>query len=232
MEQNQFPVAPHFLTPLPSRRHLLRGLAGAGLAVGAARLPIDSGAKKRKPKRRKGLCRKNGTPCKSPGKSCQKRYCRDAAFTIEAIWTETANHDAFLWVPSENEATGPGPYVHHPCTQTTSRCDEAFPFACGSGDVSTTGAEVTTIFRLLPGSYEFWIEIDDLAQEGAVAVVLRNGYGRIVRRWSSPANATQSRQSWHVFDIDGRLGLVTAIDELIDKRIFTVKDPSTNVCPS
>lgn len=39
MDQQRFHAVTRLMTTLPSRRHLLRGLAGAGLGLGIARLP-------------------------------------------------------------------------------------------------------------------------------------------------------------------------------------------------
>lgn len=235
MKHDHPPAVPRPLTRLPSRREVLHGLTGAGLALGLARLPIAAAAKKRRPNRRKGLCQADGSPCKRAGRSCQKRFCLNAPFTIEATWTatQTADHAAFLFVPAEDATTAPAPYVNEGCNPNTSTCEEAYPFACVSQDARGPGDEITTIHQLLPGRYEYWIGLDLASPAGEVAVVLRDATGRVVRQWASPANpATGSALSWHVFDVDGRHGRVASIDEPIaGGPPQQVNAPSTDVCP-
>ena len=233
MDQHRFETLTRSLTSVPSRRALLRSFAGAGFGWGVARLPDLAEAKKRKrkSKSREGLCRQDGSPCRKPGKQCKKGYCLRAPFTIEAQWTQTDDHATFLFVPPEDGATGPAPYIDDYCNPIDSSCDgDAYPFACVNQNVKTTGAEVTTISHLLPGKYEYWMGLDLEAAAGAVSVVLKDDSGRVVRQWASPAR-TQTGQSWHVFDIDGRHGRVTSIDEQIDGGPpQQVNEPSTNVC--
>jgi hypothetical protein len=123
------------------------------------------------------------------------------------------------------------------CNPETSRCAEAYPFACVDDD-AIIGAEVTTIHRLLPGMYEYWIELESRPSnpDGEVTVTLKDKRGRVERRWTRrPDPTVVAGQGWHVFDIDGRSGRVTAIDEApADPRIDLpddAHDPNTNVCP-
>ena len=51
---------------------------------------------------------------------------------------------------------------------------------------------------------------------------------RVVRQWANPAR----QMSWHVFDVDGRDGHVTAIDALINEALpGGAHDLNTHVCP-
>jgi hypothetical protein len=55
--------------------------------------------------------------------------------------------------------------------------------------------------------------------------------GRIVRQFENPATGN-SEEGWHVFDIDGKTGAITSIDELIGGGVPEgAHDPSTEVCP-
>jgi hypothetical protein len=228
MDQQQFPVVSRRLTRLPSRRDVLRGLARAGLALGVARWPEVAEAKKRKPKRRTGLCRKNGSACAKPGKTCQQRYCLNAPFTIEANWPEQAGNAIVLFMPPENATTGPAPYIHDGCKPDEFDCEGTYPFACVDGDDDTAGPKVTMIHRRLPGTYEYWIELGDSAAAGEATVALKDSDGRVVRRWAN----TATQGSWHVFDVDGRDGRVTATDESIPAALpGGAHDPNTHVCP-
>jgi hypothetical protein len=157
----------------------------------------------------------------------------NAPFTIEAIWTEsTADHDTVLFVPQENEATGPFPFIHHGCNPDDG-CAATYPFACVSRDAQGPGNEITTVHELLPGTYEYWIELYTTTPASELTIVLKDSGGRVMRRWQNPANPVNKQVGWHVFDVDGRHGRVTAIDELIDEALERgAHDPNTNVCPS
>jgi hypothetical protein len=92
VNQNRFGAIARALISKPSRRHLLRGLAGAGLGLGAVRLPSTADAKKkRKHKKRRPKAKPNeygclevGNPCKNADQCCSgictgkkgKRTCR------------------------------------------------------------------------------------------------------------------------------------------------------------
>jgi hypothetical protein len=67
----------------------------------------------------------------------------------------------------------------------------------------------------------------------AVTIFLKAANGRIVRQWASPANAsTQIQAAWHVFDVDGRHGRDTAMDDLLaDRTLSNVHVPDIDVCP-
>jgi hypothetical protein len=89
---------------------------------------------------------------------------------------------------------------------------------------------VTTIHKLLPGTYEYWIQLHDSTAAGAVTIVLRSG-GRVVQQWTNPANMSGSEQSWHIFDVDGARGSVTSVDQLINQNLpRAAVDPFTFVC--
>ena len=251
MDQHRFEALIRAWRGVPSRRHLLRGLAGAGFGLGVARLPAGGEAKRRntikskntgqgkgKPRlsARKGqsLCKRNGAKCTTSGKNCKKRFCLNAPFTIEANWTKTADHDTYLFVPAENETTGPSPFIHHACTPDTSKCEEEYPFACVNKDEQQSGSEITTIHQLLPGTYEYWVELATTTPAGELTIVLKDNDGRVVRQWTNPANDSATIDvGWHVFDVNGNNGRVTSIDELNEPGYLpdAAHDPNTNVCP-
>jgi hypothetical protein len=210
--------------------------------LGAARLGDGAVAKhRRKRKKQRGLCRPDGSACRKPGTSCSKSYCLRAPFTIEASWTQSsaiADTDTFLFVPPQNQTTGPAPFILPDCFPNTTRCEEAYPFACINTDIATTGTEITTIHQLLPGRYEYWLELGNPTAADEVTVVLKDAAGRVVQQWMSPANPLTQKVGWHVFDVDGRQGRVTSIDERLRDDATTTylpygaHDPFTNVCPT
>jgi hypothetical protein len=79
VDQNHFERLTKALIAIPSRRDVLRGLSGLGLALGVARLPVVVDAKKRKHKKKKKDkkakpnafgCLEVGDPCKSADQCC------------------------------------------------------------------------------------------------------------------------------------------------------------------
>ncbi len=78
MDQNRFDAVTRTISSLPSRRDLLRGLAGAGLGLGIARLPELVEAKKKRKKRKKVKkpqpnqfgCLEVGDACSSEADCC------------------------------------------------------------------------------------------------------------------------------------------------------------------
>lgn len=232
MDQHQFVTVARSLTGLPSRRHLLHGLAGAGLVLGVARWPEAAEAKKkRRPKRRTGLCRKNGSACARPGKTCQQRYCLNAPFTIEASWPEQAGNAIVLFLPPQNATTGPAPYIHDGCKPDEYDCEGTYPFACLDGDAQSAGDEITTIHRLLPGRYEYWVDLYAPSPAGVVTVAIEAANGRDVRAWTNPSTAALDSSAWRVFDVDGGDGRVIPVDALAEGPMpDAAHDPSTSLC--
>jgi hypothetical protein len=212
------------------------GLATGGAAAALLGLSDRDGAvaknKKKKKKKCKNCCRQDASLCTKKSAKCKAGFCLNAPFTIEANWIIDADHDAVLFVPPENETTGPFPFIFFDCTAADSTCETGYPFACMSGDVTTSGSEIATIFQLLPGKYEYFNELD-VALAGELTIVLKDNGGRVVRQWTNPANSDNDH-GWHVFDIDGKTGAITSIDELlIDGGVPEgAHDPSTDVCPS
>ena len=68
MDRINFSVLTHTLADLPSRRDVLRGLVGAGVGFGTARLPPPVEAKK---KRKPGKPKPNAFGCLNVGDFCQ-----------------------------------------------------------------------------------------------------------------------------------------------------------------
>ena len=74
MDQHRLDSLTHSLTSVPSRRDVLRGLAGAGLAVAVVAGGSPQAAARKKRKRRKGKqprVRRNAFGCVDVGKYCQ-----------------------------------------------------------------------------------------------------------------------------------------------------------------
>jgi hypothetical protein len=232
MDQHRVAIVVRLLSAVPSRRDLLRGLAGTGLGWGAAWLAAG-GEAKRKGKPKPSLCKRDGTRCRREGNGCKAKFCLTAPFTIEARWAIDNDHDTFLYLPPQNASTGPAPYINHYCNSTETTCPnrDTYPFACLNQDERFDGSEITMISKLLEGRYEYWFELQEHTAAGDVTVLLRDRDGRLVRKWSSPFNPSHEDESWHVFDIDGKHGSVTAIDKLIDGEGYDVHGPSTDVCP-
>lgn len=216
-----------------SRRALLGGLA-AGLATSTEpRLGGEIEARKRRKKKRRKpqtstgpLCTVLGEACTDPGSNCQERFCLQAPFTIAATWQSQINHDTWLFVPPQDGTTGPSPQIDYDCNQTRTRCEQAYPFACVNRDASGPGDEVTTIYDLLPGAYEYWIYLG-IVPAGDLTVTLTDRGGRVVRSWTSPAVASSLEGFWHVFDVDGTTGRVRSVDAPPAR----FRTPVTNVCP-
>lgn len=73
MDENRFAVLTRSLVSVPSRRDVLRGLAGAALGLGLGRLPDAADAKKKgkgKPRKSK-LGKPNGFGCLNVGATCK-----------------------------------------------------------------------------------------------------------------------------------------------------------------
>jgi hypothetical protein len=73
MHQHHSPALTRFLTSIPSRRDILRGLAGAGLGLGSLGLQNAGEAKKkgkRKPKKKPKKPKPNAFGCLDVGKPC------------------------------------------------------------------------------------------------------------------------------------------------------------------
>lgn len=71
MEQHRLAVVSHSLTRLPARREVLRGLAGAGLALGLARFTGGADAKKKRRKKRPKSPKPNAFGCLEVGDTCR-----------------------------------------------------------------------------------------------------------------------------------------------------------------
>lgn len=96
-----------------------------------------------------------------------------------------------------------------------------------------TGSAVATVRKLLPGAHEYWFYVIDHSPAGAVTVTLSDAGGQVRSIWSSPANANGFFLNWHVFDVDGATGVVTAVDHTNQLGLLGgARDPNTNVCPT
>lgn len=212
-----------------TRRRFAAAAGGLSALIGLG-LSESGTAKKRKKKKPKNLCRPDGASCRKKGKQCQNRFCLQAPFTIEATWTSAFSHDAYLTVPKENASTRPGPYLNFACNEGNSNCEAKYPFACISEEQTAPGDGVTTVYKLLPGAYEYWVQIHADTERELVTIVLRDKGGRVVREWTNP-DVSGSERGWHVFDIDGQRGSFRSIDELADQSLpKAAVDPFTFVC--
>jgi hypothetical protein len=113
MNQNRFGVLARALIGVPSRRHLLRGLAGAGLGWGVARLPDATEAKKkRKKKHRKKRHKGNDGPtCGKAGSPPVRGKCCAGAVAVDGVCRSCdvcASGCAFSSVQAAIEASAPG----------------------------------------------------------------------------------------------------------------------------
>jgi hypothetical protein len=219
------------LSGLPSRRQLLGGVVATAFGLGVPDL-ADGKKKRRKKgkKKRKG----RGGRGQTPGDVCRTELCLSAPFTIEAFGAQLGDDVTYLFVPPQDATTGPAPYIEYVCSQADHPCEQEYPFACINRVLIGVGGEVTTIFRLLPGRYEYWLQVPSATPAGALTVILRGNDGRILRQWTSPAPVSQGRFGWHVFDIDGANGRVIDVDAAIDGNNLPddAHDPQTYVCPS
>jgi hypothetical protein len=211
-------------------RVLVSGIGSlAAASLGGTALP-DAAAAKR-------LCRKNGSRCKQKGKGCKAKFCRPEAaglrtpFTIEARWGGDASfdHDSYFLVPNAEGNTDPFPFVGYWCRTGQTACDsDVYPYVCVDDDI---GEEVVTVRRLLPGVYEYWLEVEPGGSED-VTVLLRNADGRVLRSWAMPPNpfSTPEENGWHVFDLDGSTGHITTVDQFFAKRPPGLFTDLTDVC--
>jgi hypothetical protein len=190
----------------------------------------NKGGKKKKKGQQQPRCMINGRLCDRTEKQCQSQLCLHTPFTIEASWTSTGDQDAYLIVPAQDASTGPDPYLNFACNSGNSQCKTAYPYSCIDEDQTGPGDGVTTVHKLLPGRYEYWIQLHDGTAAGAVTIVLHSD-GRVVQQWTNPANMSGSEQGWHVFDVDGARGSVTTTDQLINRNLpRAAVDPFTFVC--
>jgi hypothetical protein len=227
MDGSQFDA--HVQSLLGSRRSLVSGalaIAAAGLGVSLA----EAKKKKRKHKRHK----RRGGGGQTPGNPCRTDLCLSAPLTIEAFGAQPVDNVTYLFVPPRDAATGPAPCIEFSCHHAGHPCEREYPFACVDPVLIGVGSEVTTISRLLPGRYEYWIEVPSETPAGGLTVIMDDTDGREVRQWTNPAPASPGRFSWHVFDIDGANGRVIDIDEAIDGNNLPddAHDPHTDVCPT
>jgi hypothetical protein len=83
MNQNRFAAVTRALISVPSRRHLLRGLAGAGFGLSLVRLPHAAAAKKKRKRKKKAKkatpnsfgCLNVGQPCQGDSAQCCSGIC-------------------------------------------------------------------------------------------------------------------------------------------------------------
>jgi hypothetical protein len=209
-------------------------LAMVGLAGGAQRSGIAK-RKKRRKKRCATCCRPGGSTCRKGTKACKPKFCLGAPVTIEAAWSKPGtDHETYLFVPNAAGASLDAPHISDICNPDRSACEEdRYPYACVNRNADGPGGEVTTIRRLLPGTYEYWISVYTDSPAGDLAVTLRDQNGRIVRTWVAPPTGSIDELSWHVFDLDGSTGRVTSLDRAIGtgNLPFDAHDPAVRVCP-
>jgi hypothetical protein len=210
-----------------SLRHGATRRGALGVLAGTVGLGLQAAPAKKRKKTCRTCCRANGNPCTKKNASCKPGYC--PRFTITASWDSDRNHDTYLFVPNAEGASLPSPFIDKLCNS----CGRGpYPFACVNQDAEGPGDEVTRIFRLLPGRYEYWIELSPDTPPGDVKVRLRDK-GNIVFTATSPANSDDSAVgSWHVFDLDGRDGRFDKVDEFIQDNLPRAAHvPNTFVCP-
>jgi hypothetical protein len=234
MDAARFDRLTRLATAVGTRRGLLTAATLAGLA-GAFRSqsgPDAAGAARKR--RCNNCCRRNGSACKRRSPTCKRRFCLRAPVTIEAIWTKPdTDHESYLFVPNEEGASLASPYIHDNCNPDNSDCEEdLYPFACVSQDADGPPGEITTIRTLLPGTYEFWMEVYTDSPPDDLRVRLRDRTGRVVRAWTGPETGSFDELNWHVFDFDGSTGRVTSVNQSLSESFLPLAahDPATFVC--
>jgi hypothetical protein len=121
------------------------------------------------------------------------------------------------------------------CNTKDKGCKSAtYPYVCIDQDGEAPGdpGEVTTIHKLLKGTYENWLYLEWDTPKDGLKVTLRNENGGVVREWSSPGNPNHNIfLNCHVFDVDGATGAVTSFDQTSDNGLpIGPHDPTTPVC--
>lgn len=216
---------------LRSRRTALMGsaaLALGGMLSTLSPRSVETAKKKKKKKKKscRNCCRENGSPCAKKNAACKPALC--SRFTVTASWDSDENYDTYLFVPNDEGASSPSPFIDKFCIDSER---DLYPFASVNQNAEGPGDEVTSIFKHLPGRYEYWLELDGGAPAGDVTVTLRDK-GVLVFTSTSPANPSESAvSSWHVFDLEGDNGDLDEIDELIEDNLPRAKSSqNTNVC--
>lgn len=144
---------------------------------------------------------------------------------VTVVSSVPAASKTFLFVPKEDGATGHAPYIETQCAPSIP-CDTQYPFAC------TYSSGLTEFYALLDGRYEYWVNLAPGTTAGEVTVTLRDRTERVVNTWENPAGDPMNERGWHVFDLDGKRGTVTSIDERATGALpGTAYDPNTDVCP-
>lgn len=212
-----------------------RLLVTAGSMFFAGRITGSAKKRRQKSKRCEDCCRPDGGTCKKKKRSCKPRFCLSAPLTIEAIWTKTGtDHESYLFVPNAAGESQPSPYISDNCNPDNSDCEtNVYPFACVSQDADGPPGEVTSIRALLPGTYEYWMEVYTDSPPGDLQVKLRDKRGRVVRSWTGPTTGSIDEVTWHVFDLDGSTGRVSSVDRFGNLSFLpnAAHDPATSVCP-
>lgn len=134
MEQARYDVVTRALALFPSRRDVLRGVAGAGLGLGALKLPgtIDARKKKRKGKKTRRLvfnrygCADVGQPCRGNSSLCCSGIC-------EGVAPRKGKRDRSQCVPHNAGV----------CTLETNSCQVGVDVPCGPSNVRSV-CTVTT----------------------------------------------------------------------------------------
>jgi hypothetical protein len=238
MEKRRFDRLSRWLVRSESRRSTLRALGAGVLVSGLGGLGLGEAlARKKKGKKKcKDCCLANGSQCNKTNSKCKAKHCLSTPFTIEAHWTNPgSDHDTYLFVPNQAGASLPAPFIDYYCNASESACEsDLYPFTCVSKDAAGPGDELTTVRKLLPGTYEYWIELNNSSPAGDLTVTLRRPNGSVVRSWSSPPNPSVADQiGWHVFDIGGKRGSIVSIDQTIAGDVPDgAHDPNTHVCPA
>jgi hypothetical protein len=113
MNQNRFADLTHALISLPSRREVLRGLAGAGFGLSLARLPHAAAAKKKRKRKKKKKATPNAFGCLNVGQPCQGDNAQCCSGICEGTKpkkgkpdkSQCVGHDASICTASSNICT-------------------------------------------------------------------------------------------------------------------------------
>lgn len=127
MEQARFDVVTHALTHVPSRRDVLRGMAGAGLGLGTLKITgiVDARKKKRKRKKKIRPLVLNQYGCVDAGQACRGNSALCCSGICEGAAPRKGKPDQSRCV-SHNTGV---------CTLDTNTCEVGADVPCGPSDL-------------------------------------------------------------------------------------------------
>jgi hypothetical protein len=156
MNQHRFPVVPRSLSAFPSRRDILRGLAGAGLGLGFLYRHESTGAKKkRKHKQKNKKAKPNAFGCLDVGKPCGGNDAKCCSGICEGKKPKKGKrdssrcvaHDAGICTPGSDVCKLEGVAECHP-SNSSCHCVRTTGNATFCGDTGGTGDGPASLCRV------------------------------------------------------------------------------------